>query len=73
MYKRQYGYARDILEKYGTLIDRYEKNEGLEQLRWLNMGYDIHVRYTEFFGMEINTPADMDSWNKRHEDLGDLV
>ena len=68
-----YGYTRNMLEKYGTLVDRYEKNEGLEQLRWLNMGYDIHVRYTEFFGMEINTPADMDSWNKRHEDLGDLV
>ena len=36
-----------------------EKSESLEQLRWLENGYRIHVRETSVANIGIDTPADM--------------
>ena len=59
-----YGYKRNVLEMYtGLPVTREERNEGLEQLRWLKAGYDVGCLYTEFNGLEINTPADAERWH----------
>ncbi len=60
-----YGYSRNMLEKYGTVQDKYEEHEGLEQLRWIAMGEEICIRKVEFDGIEINTPEDAECWNIR--------
>ena len=59
-----YGYRRNALEMYtGLPTTREERNEGLEQLRWLKAGWDIGILHTEFNGIEINTPQDAEKWN----------
>ena len=59
-----YGYKRNVLEMYtGLPVTREERNEGLEQLRWLKAGYDVGCLHTEFNGLEINTPADAERWH----------
>ena len=59
-----YGYRRNALGMYSELpVTREERNEGLEQLRWLKAGWDIGILRTEFNGVEINTPQDADKWN----------
>lgn len=58
-----YGYTRKMLEKYGTTQDKYENHEGLEQLRWIAMGHKVHLRKTDFNGIEINAHEDMEKWN----------
>ena len=59
-----YGYKRNALEMYtGLPTTREERNEGLEQLRWLKAGWDIGILHTEFKGIEINTPQDAEKWN----------
>jgi CMP-2-keto-3-deoxyoctulosonic acid synthetase len=47
----------------GLPTTREERNEGLEQLRWLKAGWDIGILHTEFNGIEINTPQDAEKWN----------
>ena len=60
-----YGYSRNALGMYSELpITREERNEGLEQLRWLKAGWDIGILHTEFNGIEINTPQDAEKWNE---------
>lgn len=59
-----YGYSRNALGMYSELpVTREERNEGLEQLRWLKAGWDIGILRTEFNGVEINTPQDAEKWN----------
>lgn len=59
-----YGYSRKALEKYSSLpVTREERNEGLEQLRWLKAGYDMGILKTVFDGIEINTPEDARIWH----------
>ena len=54
-----YGYHRKALEDYSSLeVPKEEAIEGLEQLRWLKAGYDIGCMYTDWNGIEINTPED---------------
>ena len=60
-----YGYKRNALDMYSGLpITREEYNEGLEQLRWLKAGWDIGILHTDFDGVEINTPDDIETWQK---------
>jgi 3-deoxy-manno-octulosonate cytidylyltransferase (CMP-KDO synthetase) len=42
-----------------------EKQEMLEQLRWLHAGYRIHVARCEVYGSGIDTPADLEEARKR--------
>jgi 3-deoxy-manno-octulosonate cytidylyltransferase (CMP-KDO synthetase) len=66
-----YGYRRNVLEMYSSLpVTREERNEGLEQLRWLKAGYDIGILKTVFDGIEINTPEDAEVWNDSRQSVG---
>jgi 3-deoxy-manno-octulosonate cytidylyltransferase (CMP-KDO synthetase) len=61
-----YGYRANALDHYETLdITTEETVEQLEQLRWLKAGYDVGCLYTEFDGIEINSPTDAEKWNDR--------
>ena len=62
-----YGYSKRALKAYRSLIQfDEEKIEKLEQLRWLQNGYDISVFEVEFNGMEINTPEELKEWHRRN-------
>ena len=62
-----YGYHRKALEDYSSLeVPEEETYEGLEQLRWLKAGYNIGCMYTDWNGIEINTPEDAIEWRKKH-------
>lgn len=55
-----YVYRADILAKITQLApSSYEQMEALEQLRWLQNGYKIHVQTTEFESYGVDTPADL--------------
>lgn len=55
-----YAFRTAVLEKLVCLPQSpMEKNESLEQLRWLENGYRIHVRETSEANIGIDTPADM--------------
>lgn len=55
-----YGYKADILEKIVSLkVSPLEKTESLEQLRWIENGYTIKTRRTNFETIDINTPQDL--------------
>tara|TARA_Y100000004_G_C8849476_1_gene384093 strand:+ start:149 stop:817 length:669 start_codon:yes stop_codon:yes gene_type:complete len=61
-----YGYRRNALQLYSTYqVELEEQIEKLEQLRWLKAGWDIGCVHVDFNGIEINTPEDMEKWNKR--------
>ena len=59
-----YGYTKKALLDYGQQPSKYEKHEGLEQLRWFEKFYKIGVTKVDFDGIEINTPEDMEKWNE---------
>lgn len=60
-----YGYKTDILEKIVSLkISPLEKAESLEQLRWIENGYVIRTKRTNFETIDINTPQDLIRINK---------
>jgi 3-deoxy-manno-octulosonate cytidylyltransferase (CMP-KDO synthetase) len=55
-----YGYRIEILQELVLLkTTPLEQAESLEQLRWLEHGYHITVRETEFDSVSIDTPADL--------------
>lgn len=55
-----YGYRTDILKELGRLpASSLEKAESLEQLRWLENGYKIKVKVTEFDSIAIDSPDDV--------------
>lgn len=56
-----YAYRSDILREI-TLLERssLEKAESLEQLRWLQHGYNISTRKTDFESWGIDTPEDIE-------------
>lgn len=59
-----YGYTREALERYPTMrVEKEERVEKLEQLRWLKNGWQIRCSSVQFNGVEINTPEDAKKWN----------
>ncbi len=56
-----YGFRTDILKEVGRLPQStLEKAESLEQLRWLENGYKIQVKLTEFDSISVDIPKDLD-------------
>lgn len=55
-----YGYTTPVLGEI-TRLERsaLEKAESLEQLRWIENGYSIHIRETEIENIAIDSPADL--------------
>jgi len=55
-----YGYSPAILHQLTRLNESsLEKAESLEQLRWIENGFSICVRETEFENISIDTPGDL--------------
>lgn len=55
-----YAYRADVLEKLVSLPQSpLEKTESLEQLRWLEAGYEIRVAVTDTQTIGIDTPEDL--------------
>jgi 3-deoxy-manno-octulosonate cytidylyltransferase (CMP-KDO synthetase) len=55
-----YAYRQDVLPKLTRLaMGNLEKAESLEQLRWLEAGFEIYVAETEFESNGIDTPEDL--------------
>ena len=62
-----YGYRRNALQQYPHLrVEREERIEKLEQLRWLKSGWQIGCLSVQFNGTEINTPEDVDVWHSKN-------
>lgn len=56
-----YGFERDtLLELVRLPATELEQTESLEQLRWLEHNYDIHVGLTEHETLGIDTPEDLE-------------
>ena len=59
-----YGYTKNALQCYNHMrIEKEERVEKLEQLRWLKNGWQIGCLSVQFNGTEINTPEDVETWN----------
>ncbi len=55
-----YGYRISILDKLVSLpAGKLEQAESLEQLRWLEHGFQIHISETTYEGISIDTPDDL--------------
>lgn len=55
-----YGYRKDVLREIIQLpISSLERLEMLEQLRWLENGYTISVKQTDYQSISVDTPTDL--------------
>jgi 3-deoxy-manno-octulosonate cytidylyltransferase (CMP-KDO synthetase) len=55
-----YAYRPDVLRQITLLAtSSLEQAESLEQLRWLENGFQIHVEITEFESIAVDTPEDL--------------
>ncbi|MCF8379761.1 MAG: 3-deoxy-manno-octulosonate cytidylyltransferase [Bacteroidales bacterium] len=55
-----YAYRREVLQKITALQPgKLENAESLEQLRWLENGFNIRVMETEYDSLGIDTPEDL--------------
>jgi 3-deoxy-manno-octulosonate cytidylyltransferase (CMP-KDO synthetase) len=60
-----YGYRRDALLEFPTLPPgELERIEQLEQLRWLENGFHIGVVETDYDGVSVDVPADIEKVEK---------
>lgn len=60
-----YAYRPEVLKRITSLPQgELEKAESLEQLRWLEHGYRIAVKVTEYESLGIDTPEDLEHANK---------
>ncbi|GAB4380992.1 MAG: 3-deoxy-manno-octulosonate cytidylyltransferase [Salibacteraceae bacterium] len=56
-----YGFRADVLPQLGRLPEgMLEKAESLEQLRWMENGYKIQVKITEFDSISVDVPSDLE-------------
>jgi 3-deoxy-manno-octulosonate cytidylyltransferase (CMP-KDO synthetase) len=55
-----YGFRNNILKEIVSLKPgKLENSEMLEQLRWLEAGYNIYTEKTDFDGIAVDTPDDL--------------
>jgi len=55
-----YAYRADVLKEITALEpSKLETAEGLEQLRWLENGYSIHVEETDYESISVDKPEDL--------------
>jgi 3-deoxy-manno-octulosonate cytidylyltransferase (CMP-KDO synthetase) len=60
-----YAYKVGVLEQISILAPSYlEQTEMLEQLRWLENGFDIYVNITTHESIAVDTPTDLDKIKK---------
>ncbi len=60
-----YAYRPEVLKEITSLAPgKLEKAESLEQLRWLENGYNIAVRFTDHESIGIDTPEDLEKANE---------
>lgn len=65
-----YAYRFGILKALACLRPSpLEETEKLEQLRWMQNGYDIHVTPCDYRGIGIDTPEDLRELLKRKNDF----
>ena len=63
-----YAFKNAVLQKCAQLPQgRLEIMESLEQLRWLEAGYNISVGLTELETMGIDTPEDLEKFETKNE------
>lgn len=63
-----YAYRPEILKEITDLAPgKLEKAESLEQLRWLENGYNIAVKITGHESIGIDTPADLEKANQIYQ------
>lgn len=59
-----YAYKAEILREITRLKpSELERAESLEQNRWLENGYTISVRVTEYDSLSVDTPADLEKFS----------
>ena len=62
-----YSYKKNALELYPSMqVEKEERVEKLEQLRWLKNGWQIGCYSVQFNGIEINTPEDLSEWHQKN-------
>ena len=61
-----YGYRKNALQCYSNMqVEKEERVENLEQLRWLKSGWQVGCLSVYFNGVEINSPEDVDTWQQK--------
>ncbi len=64
-----YGFRPKVLQEISHLGEsELERLEKLEQLRWMEYGYDIYAAETDYSGFGIDTPEDLERAKKIMED-----